>query len=163
MGTRSTALRIAVLVGLAAAVAVVAAGPGVAGALHVTKAKPTVQTRKVKKLGTVLVNKKGLTLYMFVRDKQKKVTCTSAPCTLVWPPLKIKKGQKPTAGWKARKKLLGVDRSPKGYRVVTYKRWPLYTYYLDKKPGQDFGQGVNQSGGKWYVLSPSGKVIKKHR
>jgi predicted lipoprotein with Yx(FWY)xxD motif len=163
MATRSIALRIAGLVALAAAVAVVAAGRGVAGASHSTKAKPTVQTRRVKKLGTVLVNSKGLTLYMFVRDKQKKVTCTSAACTIVWPPLKIRKGQRPTAGGKARKKLLGVDMSPKGYRVVTYRRWPLYTYYLDKRPGQDLGQGVNQSGGKWYVLSPAGKVIKKHR
>jgi predicted lipoprotein with Yx(FWY)xxD motif len=109
----------------------------------------------------ILVNSRGLTLYMFVRDKQKKVTCTSTGCVTVWPPLKIKSGAKPTAGGAARKSLLGVDKSPKGYRVVTYNRWPLYTYFLDKKPGQTTGQGVNQSGGKWYVLSPSGQVIKK--
>jgi predicted lipoprotein with Yx(FWY)xxD motif len=121
----------------------------------------TVQTKKVKKYGTILVNSKGLTLYMFVPDKQKKVTCTSQACVIVWPPLKIKSGQSPTAGGAARKKLLGVDMSPKGYRVVTYNRWPLYTYYLDKQPGQTKGQGVNNSGGKWYVLSPSGAVITK--
>jgi predicted lipoprotein with Yx(FWY)xxD motif len=44
---------------------------------------------------------------------------------------------------------------------VTYNHWPLYTYVTDTKPGQTTGQGVNNSGGKWYVLSPSGKVIKK--
>jgi predicted lipoprotein with Yx(FWY)xxD motif len=132
---------------------------GVAGARHATTAA-TVQTRKVGKLGVVLVNSRGLTLYMFVRDKQKKVTCTSNACVVLWPPLKVKGGMSPTAGGAAKKKLLGVDKSPAGYRVVTYNRWPLYTYYLDKKPGQATGQGVNNSGGKWYVLSPSGQVIK---
>ena len=84
-------------------------------------------TRKVTKLGVILVNNRGLTLYMFVRDHQKRVTCTSKACVTVWPPLKIKKGQSPTAGGAAKKKLLGVDKSPAGYRVVTYKHWPLYT------------------------------------
>ena len=120
----------------------------------------TVQTKKVKKYGVVLVNSRGLTLYMFVPDHQKKVTCTSKACVTIWPPLKIKKGQSPTAGGAAKKKFLGVDKSPAGYRVVTYNHWPLYTYLTDTKPGQTAGQGVNNSGGKWYVLSPSGKVIK---
>jgi predicted lipoprotein with Yx(FWY)xxD motif len=165
MATRRGSTRIAVIAALAAAVAIVGVGwtgtaSSKAAAQNTAKAA-TVQTKTLKKLGTVLVNSKGLTLYMFVRDKQKKVTCTSQACVIVWPPLKIKSGQSPTAGGAARKKLLGTDQSPKGYRVVTYNHWPLYTYYLDKKPGQTKGQGVNNSGGKWYVLSPSGKVIKK--
>ena len=76
------------------------------------------------------------------------------------PPLKLKQGQRPTAGGAARQKLLGSDKNPSGGRVVTYNRWPLYTYITDHKPGQATGQGVNNSGGLWYVLSPSGKVIK---
>jgi predicted lipoprotein with Yx(FWY)xxD motif len=91
---------------------------------------------------------------MFKPDRQQKVTCKGA-CAVVWPPLKLKKGQKPTAGGLARKKLLGMDG-----RVVTYNRWPLYTYILDHKPGQATGQAKNLNGGLWYVLSPSGKVIK---
>jgi len=165
MATRRGSTRIAAVAALAAALAVVAIGwtgtaSSKAAAQHAAKAA-TVQTKTLKKLGTVLVNSKGLTLYMFVRDKQKKVTCTSQACVIIWPPLKVKGGQSPTAGGAARKKLLGSDQSPKGYRVVTYNHWPLYTYYLDKKPGQAKGQGVNNSGGKWYVLSPSGKVVKK--
>jgi len=120
-----------------------------------------VQTKKVGKLGVILVNSKGRTLYMFVPDHQKKVTCTSNACVALWPPLKIKKGHSPTAGGAAKKKLLGVDKSPAGYRVVTYNRWPLYTYITDTKPGQTTGQGIPSAGGKWYVLSPSGKVIRK--
>ena len=115
----------------------------------------TVTTRKVQKLGVILVNRQGFTLYMFVPDHQKKVTCKGS-CAAIWPPLKVKQGQKPLAGGAARQKLLGTDG-----RVVTYNRWPLYTYITDRKPGQVTGQGVDNSGGKWFVLSPSGQVIKK--
>ena len=127
---------------------------GVAGASHVTKTA-TVKTRKVGKLGVILVNSTGFTLYMFVPDHQKSVTC-KGQCAVIWPPLKVKKGQKPTAGGTAKQKLLGTDG-----RVVTYNRWPLYTYITDHKPGQVTGQGVDNSGGKWFVLSPWGRVIKK--
>jgi predicted lipoprotein with Yx(FWY)xxD motif len=120
-----------------------------------------VQTRKIKGLGVVLVNSRGLTLYMFVPDHQRKVTCKRS-CAVVWPPLKIKKGQKPTAGGAAKKRLLGTVKNPSGGRVVTYNRWPLYTYILDKKPGQAKGQATDLNGGLWYVLSPKGKVIKKN-
>jgi predicted lipoprotein with Yx(FWY)xxD motif len=160
MVVRRASLRFGVLAALAGLVAVVAIGwsgaaSSRAAARHVAAAR-TVQTRKVGKLGVVLVNSKGRTLYMFVPDHRKRVTCTSKACTIVWPPLKLKKGQKPTAGGAAHKKLLGLDG-----RVVTYNRWPLYTYYLDKKAGQAKGQGVDNSGGKWYVLSPAGAVVKK--
>src|SRR5215475_5781956 len=154
VATRSTLLRIALLAVLAAVVAAVVAGSGLAGARHATKAA-TVQTRKIKGLGTVLVNGKGFTLYIFVPDHHKKVTCKGT-CAAIWPPLKVKKGHKPTAGGAARKKFLGLDG-----RVVTYNHWPLYTYVTDKKPGDHSGQGVNNFG-LWYVISPSGKVIKKH-
>jgi predicted lipoprotein with Yx(FWY)xxD motif len=159
MATRKIPLRFGLVALFAVTVTVVAAGwigsaSSKAAAQHAA-AGATVQTKKVKKLGVVLVNSKGFTLYMFVRDHQKKVTCTSKACVAVWPPLKVKKGQKPTAGGAAKKKLLGTDG-----RVVTYNRWPLYTYVSDTKPGQHSGQGINLNGGKWYVLSPSGKIIK---
>jgi predicted lipoprotein with Yx(FWY)xxD motif len=152
-------VRIVCIAALAAAVAVVAPHGSVASAHHAAKG-PTVTTRKIKGLGTVLVNSRGFTLYMFVPDKQKRVTC-KGQCAVIWPPLKLKAGQKPTAGGAARKALLGSDKNPSGGRVVTYNRWPLYTYITDSKPGQATGQAIKQSGGYWYVLSPAGKVIKK--
>ena len=160
MATRKNFPRIAVVAALAAAVAIVTIGwsataSSKAAARHATSAA-TVQTKTLKKLGTVLVNSKGRTLYMFVPDHRKKVTCTGK-CAAVWPPLKVKTGQKPTAGGAAKKKLLGLDG-----RVVTYNRWPLYTYVGDSKPGQANGQATNLNGGLWYVMSPSGKYITKH-
>jgi predicted lipoprotein with Yx(FWY)xxD motif len=167
VATPLTPVRIARFAALAGAVAVLTAGcgassaakSGVAGARHVTKSA-TVTTKKLKKLGTVLVNSRGRTLYMFIPDHQKKVTC-KGKCAKYWPPLKLKKGQKPTAAGSARKKLLGVDPAAGGARVVTYNRWPLYTYIADSKPGQANGQAIKLNGGYWYVLSPAGKVIKK--
>jgi predicted lipoprotein with Yx(FWY)xxD motif len=118
-----------------------------------------ISTRKLPKLGTVLVNAKGRTLYMFVPDKRKKVTCV-ATCAKIWPPVKLPKGAKAVAAGKAKAALLGSDRNPAGGRVVTYNKWPLYTYITDTAPGQAKGQALNLNGGLWYVLSPSGKVIR---
>ena len=158
MGTRLTPLRIGVFVVLAAAVAILASSSALASKSAV--AKPTVTTKKLRGLGVVLVNSRGRTLYMFVPDKQKRVTCKGT-CARYWPPLKLKKGQRPTAGGTARKKLLGSDPNPSGGRVVTYNRWPLYTYIADTKAGQATGQAIKLNGGYWYVLSPAGRVIKK--
>jgi predicted lipoprotein with Yx(FWY)xxD motif len=158
VGTPRTRVWIASLTALAAAVALVAAASsaksGVAAASHTTRSF-TVKTARVKGLGTILVNNKGFTLYMFKPDKQKRVTCKGS-CAVIWPPLKVKTGQKPTAGGLARKRLLGTYG-----RVVSYNKWPLYTYITDRKPGQATGQAVNNSGGLWYVLSPRGQVITK--
>jgi predicted lipoprotein with Yx(FWY)xxD motif len=120
----------------------------------------TVKTRRIGKLGVVLVNSGGFTLYMFQPDRRQRVTCKGS-CAAAWPPLKVKRGQKPTAGGAAKQSLLGSDKNPSGGRVVTYNRWPLYTYVADQKPGQASGQGLNLNGGLWYVLSPSGQIIKK--
>lgn len=167
MRTSPSLVRIGLVAALAAAMAILATGcggsstskSGVAGARHLTKTA-TVMTRKVKKLGVILVNSRGHTLYMFVPDHQKRVTCRGQ-CAVIWPPLKIKKGQRPVAGGAAKQKLLGTDKNPSGGRVVTYNRWPLYTYITDHRAGQTTGQGIKNSGGFWYVLSPKGKVIKR--
>jgi predicted lipoprotein with Yx(FWY)xxD motif len=119
-----------------------------------------VSTRKLPKLGVVLVDAKGRTLYMFVPDKRKKVTCV-ATCAAVWPPVKLAKGAKPTAKGKTKAKLLGSDPDPAGGRVVTYHGWPLYGYVGDTSAGQAKGQALDLNGGLWYVVSPSGKVIEK--
>ncbi len=119
-----------------------------------------ISTRKVPKLGTILVDAKGLTLYMFVPDKRRRVTCVST-CAAVWPPVMLPKHARPRAAKKAKQRLLGSDRDPAGGRVVTYRGWPLYTYVGDRKPGQATGQATDLNGGLWYVLAPSGKVIEK--
>lgn len=126
-----------------------------------TALKPVViTTRKLPKLGNVLVNTKGRTLYMFVPDKHKKVTCTGG-CAVAWPPLKLPSGAKAVAKGKAKSSLIGSDRDPSGGRVVTYHGWPLYSWVGDRAAGKATGQALDANGGYWYVLSPSGEVIRK--
>ena len=131
---------------------------GVAGAEH-TLSTATVMTRKVSGLGVVLVNAKGRTLYVFMKDQHSRVTCTGQ-CASFWPPLKWKSASKPTAGGTAKRSLLGTDKNPSGGRVVTYNKWPLYTYSGDSGAGQANGENQTLNGGKWYVISPKGVLIK---
>jgi predicted lipoprotein with Yx(FWY)xxD motif len=117
-----------------------------------------ISTRTLPKLGAILVNAQGRTLYMFVPDKRSKVTCVGT-CAAVWPPVKLPAGAKAVASRGVKASLLASDRDPAGGRVVTYNKWPLYTYVADRAPGQAKGQALNLNGGYWYVLSPAGRVI----
>lgn len=142
-------------------VALTAAASAFAAHLGPSKhdASVVVRTGTVSGLGKVLVNSRGLTLYMFVPDKHAKVTCVKQ-CATIWPPLKLAAGAKAVASGGAKQSLLGSDKDPAGGRVVTYNHWPLYLYLGDRKPGTAFGQALNLNGGLWYVLSPSGALIK---
>ena len=122
--------------------------------------RSTVSTRSVAGLGAVLVDAKGRTLYMFMPDNRKRLTCVGT-CAAVWPPVKLPSGAKPAAAGRVKASLLGSDRNPAGGRVVTYGGWPLYTYVADTRPGTAAGQALNLNGGVWYVLAPSGKLIRK--
>jgi predicted lipoprotein with Yx(FWY)xxD motif len=44
---------------------------------------------------------------------------------------------------------------------VTYGGHPLYYYVADRKRGQFSGQGLNQFGAPWWVISPAGKEIHR--
>ena len=131
---------------------------GVAGAQH-SASGVAVKTRKINGLGTVLVNPAGRTLYVFMKDQQRHVTCTGS-CASIWPPLKWKGSGKPKGGGAAKNSLLSSDKNPAGGRVVTYNHWPLYTYSGDSAAGQATGWNLNLNGGKWYVISAAGKVVK---
>jgi predicted lipoprotein with Yx(FWY)xxD motif len=107
---------------------------------------------------TVLVNGSGYALYMFVPDQQRSVTC-NATCGSSWPPFTISPGAKPRVGTGVEKSLVGTVAFTPGFRVVTYNRWPLYTYQDDVSPGMVTGQGTNLNGGYWYLMSPDGTPL----
>jgi predicted lipoprotein with Yx(FWY)xxD motif len=119
-----------------------------------------VSSKTVPGLGTILTNGQGRSLYLFVPDRRKQVTCVNI-CARVWPPAKLAAGQKATASGRAKPSLLGSDPDPEGGRVLTYAGWPLYTYIADSVPGSASGQGLSTNGGLWYVLSPSGQPITR--
>jgi predicted lipoprotein with Yx(FWY)xxD motif len=109
-------------------------------------------------LGRILVDRKGITLYDFVKDKGTTSVCYGA-CAALWPPL-ITKG-KPIAGNGVRASLLGTTKRKDGKLEVTYNGHPRDYFVTDRKPGQTTGQGVNQFGGPWWVISPAGKEIHR--
>jgi predicted lipoprotein with Yx(FWY)xxD motif len=119
-----------------------------------------ISAATVSGLGKVLVNSSGRTLYTFSPDQASKVTCVGS-CAAIWPPVKLASGAKPLATGEVRQSLLGSDPDPEGGRVVTYKGWPLYTYVTDSAAGMATGQALNLNGGFWYVIAPSGEIIKK--
>jgi predicted lipoprotein with Yx(FWY)xxD motif len=126
-----------------------------------------VKTAYNKKLKTtILVDARGMTLYMFASDYKTVSACTDDPsyhCSKHWPPL-LTTGD-PVASGGARQSLLGTAQRADGTTQVTYAGHLLYTYKLsyggaaDKKPGDIAGQGFYSS---WYVLAPSGALVKKH-
>jgi predicted lipoprotein with Yx(FWY)xxD motif len=147
-------LKLLISLGAAVVIAVTAAGLALAAqsgsAAHVKLAKT--------KLGTILVDSKGVTLYDFVKDKGTTSVCYSA-CAALWPPL-LTTG-KPVAGPGVRASLLGTTKRKDGKLEVTYGGHPLYYFVTDRKPGQTTGQGVNQFGGPWWALSAAGKEIHR--
>jgi predicted lipoprotein with Yx(FWY)xxD motif len=134
-----------------------AVGLGAASAAnHASGSAATVGTA-TSSLGRILVDSQGRTLYLFEADKAGRSVCNGA-CAQYWPPLLTK--SKPVAKGAVKKSLLGVTRRRNGTMQVTYAGHPLYRFVQDTKPGQTSGQGLNLSGGEWYVLSAAGKKIE---
>ena len=109
------------------------------------------------KLGRILVDAHGRTLYLFEKDTGTSSTCLDA-CAAVWPPLTVTGASRAGDGLVTNK--LGTTKRADGKTEVTYNGHPLYYYVADTAPGQTLGQGLNQFGAGWDVLSPSGDKIE---
>jgi predicted lipoprotein with Yx(FWY)xxD motif len=108
------------------------------------------------KLGKILVDSSGRTLYLFEADKGPMSACSGA-CAAVWPP--VTTTGKPVAGSGIAASKLGTTKRSDGKTEVTYNGHPLYTYAGDSSPGQTAGQGIDGFGAEWYVLSAAGNKI----
>jgi predicted lipoprotein with Yx(FWY)xxD motif len=113
-----------------------------------------VSLASVPKLGLILVDSKGLTLYDFHKDKGTKSTCYGK-CAAVWPPLLTSGPPQPGNG--ASKSKLGTTERTDGTTQVTYAGHPLYTYVADQKPGEATGNDFSSFGAQWYALTGSGE------
>jgi predicted lipoprotein with Yx(FWY)xxD motif len=142
---------------LASALAVLGVLAVTATALASTPTTAQVKTRKTSSLGTILVDSKGKTLYLFEKDKRGKSACYGS-CAKNWPPYLT--GKKPTAGAGAKASLLGTTKRTDGKLQVTYNRHPLYYFKFDTKAGQTRGENVHAFGADWYVVSPKGAKVE---
>jgi predicted lipoprotein with Yx(FWY)xxD motif len=124
----------------------------------VAAAQAVVTTRRAGGLGTILVDGKGRTLYLFDADTSAKPTCAGT-CAAAWPPLVTAGSAKAAGGVKAG--LLGTAKRSGGGNQVTYNKHPLYYYSDDHgKAGEIKGQNVDAFGARWYVVSPAGNKIE---
>jgi predicted lipoprotein with Yx(FWY)xxD motif len=116
-------------------------------------AATTIAVATNSKLGQILVDGKGITVYLFVKDTGASSTCYTS-CAQIWPPV-LTSGP-PQAGTGATASLLGTTTRTDGKVEVTYAGHPLYYFVSDKLPGDATGQGIDNFGGLWWVLTPSG-------
>jgi predicted lipoprotein with Yx(FWY)xxD motif len=99
------------------------------------------------KLGTILTDSKGMTLYIFKKDTPGTSNCYD-DCAVNWPPLIVTDA--PTAPDGVTGKL-GTTTRKDGKLQVTYNDEPLYYFIGDTKAGDTTGQDV---GDVWYVVNP---------
>ncbi|MEU6537729.1 SCO0930 family lipoprotein [Streptomyces sp. NPDC047000] len=116
---------------------------------------PGLSTRKDPKLGEIIVDKNGMTVYRFLKDKAwpKSVSNCTGACLEKWPAVGPV-AESDTKGVK-KKGLMPFTR-PDGVKQMTVNCWPIYTFSGDKAAGDTNGQGV---GGTWYAVSPEGKPV----
>ena len=109
------------------------------------------------KLGPILVNGQGRTLYLLLKDRRGKSTCYGG-CARVWSPAIASGAPRVGPGVAAGK--LTTTRRTDHKRQLVYNGHPLYAMSADKRPGEMAGQGFL---GTWFVVSPAGRGIGKPR
>lgn len=111
---------------------------------------PVVITKSDPKLGTILADAQGLTLYTLTNKSGNAVKCDAA-CTAVWPPLDVPAGGfLPTGGPGVG--TLGAAPGPTSSLIVTADALPLYRYTQDKLPADVKGEAITSFGGTWHVV-----------
>jgi predicted lipoprotein with Yx(FWY)xxD motif len=119
---------------------------------------PILKSAHAQKLGSIVVNGKGLTLYHASREQNGHIACTGN-CLYYWFPVTVRSKAAIVLGPGLSKAKIGTIKRTDGSLQVTYNKLPLYRYYLDRRPGQTKGQGVKDPAGTWDVVSTSGKVV----
>jgi predicted lipoprotein with Yx(FWY)xxD motif len=103
------------------------------------------------KLGEIVTDGAGFTLYRFDKDTAKPPVSNCAnECAVAWPPVTAADAPALTG---IDKSLVGTIKRADGSTQLTLKGWALYRFAGDTAPGQTNGQGV---GGTWFVVNPTG-------
>ena len=121
------------LVVAAFAVAILGAGATSAEDYGIFKVQET-------KLGKVLADPNGMTVYTYAKDPKGKSVC-NGQCAAKWPPVKAADDAKPFGDY-------SIIVRDDGTRQWADENRPLYTYVKDTKPGDVNGDFVN---GVWHV------------
>jgi predicted lipoprotein with Yx(FWY)xxD motif len=104
-----------------------------------------VASAKKAKVGSVIVDAQGRTLYRFTAEAQGVPVCTGA-CVGTWPPALA------GSATGLPEHVATVKRPDGGKLQLTYDGHPLYRYAGDQSKADANGEGV---GGQWFVLKAS--------
>lgn len=130
-----------------------AAASGAAPASTLAQPDHTIlQANSTAKLGTVVIDAAGWTLYRSDADSAEpsKSTCTG-DCATSWPPVLMGSGAPDYEGIDP--KLVGTVARDDGSQQVTIGGWPVYRHADDSKPGSVDGQGAARG---WFAVTPTG-------
>lgn len=100
------------------------------------------------KLGAILTDGEGKTLYLFTEDSTAGESACDSDCAANWPPLAPAEGMALPEGVPG---TLGTIDRGDGTQQVTYNDIPLYSFTEDDEAGDVYGEGV---GGVWFVVHP---------
>ena len=118
-----------------------------------------ITARQLSGVGTVLANQAGKTIYSPEQEATRKILCTSS-CLSFWFPVTVASAHVPRhAG--GIDGVLGTIRRPDDGKIqLTYNGKPLYTFRLDRSPGQDHGNNFRDSFGgiafTWQAVTTTG-------
>jgi predicted lipoprotein with Yx(FWY)xxD motif len=107
-------------------------------------------------LGTVVVDGRGMTAYVFDKDTADsgKSACVG-DCASMWPAITSSSAKPKADGISG---TVATIAAAAGGKQVTIDGRPVYTFSGDSAAGDTKGQGVK---GIWHVVSPAGKAITK--
>lgn len=128
-----------------------------AAAMSETEAGRSTLRVEDSRFGRVLFDGRGFVLYGFTADPRGRSVCRGA-CATAWPPLIV--SRRALAGTGVTASLLGTTRRSDGRLQATYAGRPLYYYVGDRRPGQITCQNVEEFGGLWLVVRPSGRLVR---
>ena len=137
------------LAALAAALAIAAPAGGSAGTATLTV--------RATDYGSILFDGRGHALYAFTRDRRGGPSTCYGACAKAWPVYFARGSLR--AGRGVKRSLIATTRRRDGRRQVTYAGRPLY-YYVDDGVGQVKCQAVDEFGGTWLVVRPSGRLVR---
>jgi len=132
--------------------------PSSAGGTSASSSAPASSAAALKtastSLGTVVVDGKGLTAYVFDKDTPNSGTSAcSGTCAAQWPAIETDSAKPAVTGVTG---TVGTITGVNGKKQVTLDGRPLYTFAGDSSAGDVTGQGL---GGIWWVVAPDGTKI----
>jgi predicted lipoprotein with Yx(FWY)xxD motif len=133
--------------------------PSAASASHGTVAS----IRKLPGVGSVLVDRSGMTVYSPQQEAQGKIECTGG-CLGFWMPVKAARGSALHGSSGVTGTLGTIRRQDDGVTQLTYNGKPLYTFRLDNAPGQVHGNNFTDNFGgtsfTWHAITASGAIAQ---